>query len=111
MKGKKGAFYVGQPHHMRLWEPILDKLKRKGMEIFYITSHTIFPFELSAFDYGIKPYYVEDLLTKEDLEKEENIYHQLIEEIYKCHISTPAFKALSPFDISKTIRDIIRDAT
>jgi hypothetical protein len=110
MHSKKGAFYVGQPHHMRLWEPILDKLKKRGMEILYITSHTNFPFEISAFSYGIKPYYIEDLLEPEDLELEEKIYRELSTEIFEIHKMSPAFKALSPLDISKTIRDIVRES-
>jgi len=110
MRLKKGAFYVGQPHHMRLWEPILDELKKKGMEILYVTSHTNFPFEVSAFNYGIKPYYLEDLLEPEDLELEEKIYRELSAEIFEIHKTSPAFKALSPIDVSKTIRDIIRES-
>jgi len=95
---------------MRLWEPILDKLKDSGMEILYFTSHTVFPFELSAFDYGKRPFYIEDLLTEAELQEEEKIYRQIIKSLHTCHDSNPVFKALSPLDISKTIRDVIREA-
>ena len=39
LRGKKALFYVAQPHHIRLWKPLIEKLEKYGLETIYVTSH------------------------------------------------------------------------
>lgn len=109
LKSKRGLFFVGQPHHMRLWNPVLEKLKQEGMEILYITTHAYFPFEVSALDYGIKPMYIEDLLTEKDKIEEEKIYKQVSKELADIQKNTKYLNWFSPNLTTKTLRHIVRE--
>ena len=109
LKGKRGLFFVGQPHHMRLWKPVLERLKKEGMEILYVTTHTFFPFEMSALKYGISPLYIEDLLDEKDIEYEEEEYKRLSRILSERHRNYKVFNLFSPNSITKTLRHIIRE--
>ena len=109
LKGKRGLFFVGQPHHMRLWRPVLEKLKKEGMDIIYITSHVYFPFEISALDNEIVPLYVEDIIKEEDLGLEEKIYEYVSLKLADIHSNQKVFNLFSPTVISKTLRFISRE--
>lgn len=110
MKGKVGAFYVAQPHHMRLWEPVFEKLRERGLEVIYFTSHTKYPFEISAFSFGKKPFFLEELLTLEDLEREEEIYSYISNVMAYYHKFSKPFRALAPINLSSMIRNVIRES-
>jgi hypothetical protein len=109
LKGKKGLFFVGQPHHMRLWLPVLKKLEKKGMEILYVTTHVYFPFEVSALSYGIVPIYIEDLMSPEDLKTEEETYEKLSSKLADIHKKEKVFNLFSPASITQTLRHIVRE--
>jgi len=108
-KGTKGLFFVGQPHHMRLWLPVLRRLEKEEMEIIYLTAHAYLPFEASALPYGIQPIYIEDLMSEKDLELEEEIYATLSARVSEIQKKEKAFNLFSPASITETLRHIIRE--
>ena len=109
LQNKKGLFFVGQPHHMRLWEPVFDRLKKEGMEILYVTTNVFFPFEISALKYKINPLYIEDLLDEKDLEYEKMEYRRLAHLLSERHKKYKVFNLFSPNSITKTLRLIVRE--
>jgi len=109
LKGKKGLFYVGQPHHMRLWKPIFERLVKIGMEIVYVTSTVYFPFELTALNEGVVPIYLEDLANEEDLKKADDYYSFLVRKLSRIHIDNKVFNLLSPETVSQTLKHVLRE--
>lgn len=109
MEGTKGLFFVGQPHHMRLWLPVLRRLEKEGMEIVYLTAHAYLPFEASALPYGIQPVYIEDFMDEKELELEERIYVALSAQISEIQKKERVFNLFSPASITETLRHIIRE--
>jgi len=109
LKGKKGLFYVGQPHHMRLWKPVFEKLTRKGMEIIYVTSTVYFPFELTALNEKIVPVYLEDLAGEKDLKMAEDYYALLGKKLSELHVNNKVFNLLPPEIVSQTLKEVLRE--
>ena len=109
LKGKRGLFFVGQPHHWRLWKPVFEKLEKEGMEIIYVTSTVFFPFEISIVEEGIDIKYVEDFLTDNDIEKINQRYTDLCKELSLIHKKEDVFYYLDPNSISKTLWHILKE--
>jgi GT2 family glycosyltransferase len=54
-RGKKAMCFIALPHHNRLFFPIMQTLKRRGMEVAYFTASAESAFEITLHDAGL-PY-------------------------------------------------------
>jgi GT2 family glycosyltransferase len=54
-RGKKAMCFIALPHHNRLFFPIMQALKRRGMEVAYFTASAESAFEITLHDAGL-PY-------------------------------------------------------
>ena len=69
LEGRTAFFFTAQPHHMRLWKPIFDRLVSEGLKIKVFTAHTPYPFEYSVIPYNLEPIFIEEYLDSEIIEK------------------------------------------
>jgi hypothetical protein len=88
-RGKKAMCFIALPHHNRLFFPIMQALKRRGMEVAYFTASAESAFEITLHDAGLPYLHPLDYADDEVRAQIRRAYREMRGAWQECLLSHP----------------------